>query len=219
MRPEPKIVFVQGPPGSGKDAFGALLAEQIPGAHVEKFARILKDRTHALYGLFDNYGFLSHDAFDATKDQVMIDFGGLTPRQAYIEVAEHHFKRLHGHRIFGEMLYRDLIARHGCGILKSDDVFIITDSGFVQEADVLVEHFGHDRCIALQMHRTGKTFEGDSRGYWSLGRANTFEIRNNGSLDDLKVIAASNAKFFFPSLGEISHEPSSCHAPRFGSDR
>jgi len=214
-----KIVFVQGPPGSGKDAFGAMLAERIPGAHVEKFARILKDRTHGLYGLFDKYGFLPHHAFDATKDLPSADFHGLTPRQAYIEVAERHFKRLHGHRVFGDMLLGDLIRRHGCGIDNDDNVFIVTDSGFVQEADVLREHFGDERCVVLQMYREGKTFVGDSRGYWSMGRANTFGIHNNGSLEDLKVIAASNAKFFFPHLGEIDHEPSSCHAPRPGSDR
>jgi hypothetical protein len=207
----PRIIFIQGPPGSGKDAFGKLLSELIPDSKIVKFAGVLKNRTHALYGLFDKYGFLPHHAFDATKDQPSDDFLGLTPRQAYIAVSETYFKPQHGQDVFGRFLAAEL---------KDDGtVYLITDSGFVREAEPIQEKFGHENCVVLQMHRKGHDFSNDSRGYWSAGYANTFRVHNDGSLDDLKVVAASNIKFLYPILGETSHDPSSCHAPRPGSDR
>jgi hypothetical protein len=208
----PRIIFVQGPPGSGKDAIGTLLSKRIPNSKIVKFAEVLKNRTHALYGLYDKYGFLPHYAFDATKDQPSPDFLGLTPRQAYIAVSETYFKPQHGKDVFGVFLAAQL---------KTDGtVYIVTDSGFPAEAKPIIEKFGDDQCVVLQMFRRGKTFAGDSRGYWVLGSANTFSIVNDGSLEDLAVIADSNVKFLFPPTTESpSHEPSSCFAPRPGSDR
>lgn len=164
-----KVLFVNGPPGAGKDSVGKIAGLYLPDVQVAKFAKALKERTHALYGLYwphegGDQGPLPHDSFDAVKDQPRDEFMGLTPRQAYIAVSETYMKVQHGQRIWGEILKRELLDQ--CG--PPGQLFVITDSGFRPEAEVIVEAFGADRCALLRVSRPGHDFKNDSRGYVDL---------------------------------------------------
>tara|TARA_R110002167_G_scaffold143958_2_gene333704 strand:- start:50251 stop:50826 length:576 start_codon:yes stop_codon:yes gene_type:complete len=172
-----KIILLNGPPRAGKDYAGAALLEMLPaGTPILKFAQELKERTHALYRLVDAFGNLCpHDHFEDRKDDQLEEFEGITPRQAYIAVSEELIKPLHGQRIFGEWLARRIDQ------LEVGTV-VITDSGFVPEAEVLVEKFGAENCLLARIHRKGYTFAGDSRSYLDLSHLSVQcqDINNDG---------------------------------------
>lgn len=176
-----KIVLVNGPPRSGKDTAGNILAHYY-GAHVTKFAKRLKEAAHALYDMPD----LQHDAFEARKDEPCPEFRGKTPRQVYIALSETYFKPLYGERIFGEMLLQDLVNEEEQ--LDFEGPVVVTDSGFVPEAEVLIEHFGADACLLLRMYRPSHDFSGDSRGYVGLAKVKTIDVHNDWDLAYLSEV-------------------------------
>jgi len=190
-----KILLINGPPRSGKDALGIEVCRRVfraaNGWHAQrrKFATALKEMTHRLYDILhdDEYeGHVGQDAYEDSKDQPSSDFRGITPRQAYIGVSELLMKKLHGPRVFGEIL-RDNLKHH-----KTNKVLAaITDSGFPEEAQVMVEEFGRENVYLLHIHREGATFSGDSRGYVDLDlpMENKLRIKNDGTLDDLAADA------------------------------
>jgi hypothetical protein len=164
-----KIVFLNGPPRCGKDFAGQLLLLLDPGIRVDKFARKLKEATHALYGMPE----LAHDAFEDRKDTPLPEFLALTPRQAYIAVSERYMKPMHGVDVFGRMLLKDLRSAW-------TGTAVITDSGFAAEAKPLLEWAGPANCTLVRIHREGCTFEGDSRSYIDLP-VRTIDIVNPGT--------------------------------------
>ena len=164
-----KIILLNAPPGAGKDFAANYLANNINNCKLDKFARVLKERTHALYG-FPNR---SWNYYEDCKDVSNKDFLKLTPRQAYINVSEQYFKPIHGKRVFGELLLQDL---QKC----SEEIIAISDSGFLEEAEVLIEKYGEDNVLLIQIHRDGYTFKGDSRDYILLDQCKSHWVINEG---------------------------------------
>ena len=178
---------MNGPPGSGKDWVGSFLKAQY-GCLVTKFAKRLKEMTHGLYGLTDPVGnALEHGAFEPIKDQPNEKLFGATPRQCYIALSENYLKPLYGADVMGRILLQSL--------LKVDDwrTAVVTDSGFSDEADVLVRHFGVDSIALIRLHRVDYCFSNDSRGYIQLPGVRHFDVDNNGDLSDLAVKIAKIA--------------------------
>lgn len=188
------LFFVNGPPRSGKDTVGAIIADLF-GGRVDKFARILKERTHALYGQTDLEGCaLPHDAFETAKDIPLPAFLGLTPRQAYIHVSETCMKPIHGDVIFATLLANDWESKFEFGGMPEGN-FIITDSGFVGEAQEMMRRFPYADVTLLQIEREGTSFSGDSRSYINICDPNstleprvvrTVRVVNNGTKEDLR---------------------------------
>lgn len=178
-----KVIFLNGPPGCGKDFAGRLFATKYVGrVHVDKFARVLKEATHALYGIFIQGKPAPHDWMENRKDEPASELFGLTPRQAYIAVSETYMKEQHGKRIFGQLLERQLgIEAAGA------DLIVITDSGFREEAEVLVERYGADNCLMIHLQRSECSFDGDSRSRVDLSDlgVKAQEVVNPGTPDGL----------------------------------
>jgi len=170
-----KIILFNGPPKSGKD-FGAQYVEaNFEGAILNKFAKVLKERTHALYG----FHWRTHDYYEDCKNDSHKDFLGLSPRQAYINVSETYFKPTHGEKVFGILLAQELD--------KSEwDLVAISDSGFKGEAEVLIDKYGAENITLIRVHREGCDFSKDSRSHIVLP-VKTFDIRNHG--DDSYIFA------------------------------
>lgn len=169
-----QIVFFNGPPRSGKDTLAKALAIMAPAYRVVKFAKILKERTHALYGLVD----LPHDFFESTKDIPQAAFMGLSPRQAYINVSERCMKPVHGDEVFGRLLLGEIsFTEKGRG-------FLISDSGFAPEAMPIINHYGAENCLLVRIHAEdrGCSFSNDSRGYIELP-VETIDLQNNSTQD------------------------------------
>ena len=73
-----KVILLNGCPGCGKDYAADYITNKFDQAKKDKFARVLKERTHALYG----YDWRPHDYYEKVKEIPTEDFFGLTPRQA-----------------------------------------------------------------------------------------------------------------------------------------
>jgi hypothetical protein len=183
------LILLNGPPRCGKDTAGALLAERIESdgsvVWTEKVSRILKERTHALYGQVDRAGApLPHDYFEQRKDAPLPEFLGRTPRQAYIAVSEKYLKPLHGEDVLGRMLADDIAKTLNDPAYPKPRAVIVTDSGFRAEVEPLAAMA--ERVLLVHIHREGFTFEGDSRDYWNWRaphgpERNTIEVVNPGT--------------------------------------
>ena len=97
-----KILLLNGPPRSGKDTIAEYLEGH--GWHHGKFSKVLKERTHALYGMID----CPYDAFENVKDENLSVFFGITPREAYINTSEMLMKPVHGDDIWVRIFIQEL---------------------------------------------------------------------------------------------------------------
>lgn len=176
---QPYIFLINGPPGAGKDTLGHFLTERTVSSAVVKFAAPIKRAAAGIYGRED---FLAHDNFEV-KNEPAAAFLGKSCREVQIAISEQFMKQFHGIDVFGRFLARDITIRNQ----KQDiDNFFVTDSGFLDEAKVLVDTFGADRIILFRIHREGHTFSGDSRGYIDLSELGVqqFDIKNNGTPEE-----------------------------------
>jgi hypothetical protein len=176
-----QIILLNGPPRAGKDSL-ALALQRSAGwkqSAIVKFADELKHMTHRAHG----YVNATADAFEHCKDDP--EQGpqpGVTWRQAYIAMSERYVKPLFGDDYFGHHLAETIRD-------YPYEFQFVSDSGFVGEAKVLIDAFpGQVRLV--HVHRTGCTFENDSRGWIELHEVPTFDVLNDGSLANLDHFAA-----------------------------
>lgn len=167
---------MNGPPRSGKDTSAEILVRVTPRVveHL-KFASTLKQMTHRLYGVTDLFG-----VSESEKDTPNSLFYGATPRQAYIAVSETLMKPLHGRDFFGQALLRQMRG------LPHAHAYVVSDSGFAEEAVPIIREFGAENCLQVRLNRRGTSFAGDSRSHWTLDSVRSIEIWN--STDDLEVL-------------------------------
>ena len=170
----PAVIFLNGPPRAGKDTLANHLCRVLPGFRNVKLSAVLKERTHALYGM----PYAPHDAFEAVKGEPHPEFMGLTPRQAYINVSEMLFKPAHGADVFGRILAEYMEAAAEGALLPG---FVVSDSGFAAEAAPIVERFGAVNCQLVRIHAEGRgcSFAGDSRSFIELPGVRTADLHND----------------------------------------
>lgn len=172
-----KIVLFNGPPRSGKDVSAKMLEDLLwPRGIPYKFAKPLKVTTHSLYGLYD----LPHDHFEDTKDEPNDLFFGLSPRQAYIKVAQEMVKP-----VLGNDHWAKLLVNYIEPFYATPNVIVVSDCGFYEEIQPLKKVFGAENMIIVHMKRDGCNFKLDSRGYVTDPDITTMEITNNGTKEDL----------------------------------
>lgn len=179
-----RLILLNGPPRCGKDTSGQILADALDCAAVDKFARVVKERCHAAYGMrVVGSGLVPpHDYFEGVKDEPLPAFLGRTPRECYKAFSEQLYKPLHGADVFGRLLLADLL---GADAVRT---WIITDSGFRAEAEPLIEHFGARATLLVRLHREGCMFAGDSRSYLDLSDlgVTTVDLVNPGTPEGLR---------------------------------
>ena len=171
-----KLILFNGPPRSGKDTGVDHLVKQLDMGHI-KLAGVLKDRTHALYGLKR-----ATEHYDRCKDRPHDDFLGIKPRDAYINVAEKLFKEVHGQTIFPELLTIEVRK-------QSNPYIAVSDLGFQQELEYFVEHFGAQNILLVKVFRKDCNFDNDSRDY-----VDEFDERGNPRFPGLQTINIINDK-------------------------
>jgi hypothetical protein len=191
-----KIVLINGAPRSGKDSAGAMMQQELPGRwEIMKFSAGMKERCHAAYGMH-----AAHDAFEEVKDQKLDCFLGLSPREAYIHFSETWMKKVHGDDVFGQLMAQQLkllVEMH-----PEIRGFLMTDSGFRSESEVMVREFGADAITVIRLHRHGYNFDGDSRGLVDLTDlgVKTYDVNSpDGDLPGLLDNIKSKVPFLFRS--------------------
>ena len=171
------IILLNGPPRSGKDTAGHYLHTRY-GFYREKFAQPIRDWACLFFGIADS-------EIEDLKHVEML--GGRTLRQWMISYSEDFLKKNGGPYIFGELLLNRLEPGNvGNTIGAIATKVAITDSGFREEGEVVVNHYGRENVHLIQIHRPGCSFKGDSRSYIELPGIEPIIIHNDGNIWDFK---------------------------------
>jgi len=168
-----KIIIFNGPPMSGKDLFADLLRSYILKVSINKdlllyptrptFKSSLVDFTKKYYIIDDNEWDKRYDN-RKLKETPWDKLNGLSQREALIDMSENKIKPTLGKDFFGKAMVINLKNTESQGS-KIKDYPIISDGGFKEELQPLIDEFGADKIVVFRLHREGYDFSGDSRGY------------------------------------------------------
>lgn len=173
-----KIILISGPPGAGKDtiAQGLWITLGVGTSTIEKFARPLMDAAASLGFSMD----------DEHKERVEPGLG-MSRRQFQIAFSEDFCKPQIGPHVFGDALVNRLHKRHDLGLLEH---VLVSDSGFLTEAQSVVDAFGAENVVRLHVSRPGHDYSNDSRTDWpDIEGVRRIDLTNDGSIEDLVVRA------------------------------
>lgn len=160
------IIMLNGPKHSGKDTIGNEIEAIQDGVECFKFAQPLRVFIKTTLSISDA-------ELEARKD-TFVPLFGMTIRQAMIAYSEDFCKPKFGSDYFGRLALEKIEASEA-------RMVVITDSGFAAEAETLVNFYGPERIVHIQLHREGKNFGGDSRSYFLLNEVCRYEVHNNGT--------------------------------------
>lgn len=146
------VLCLSAPPFAGKDTFAEYLTQINPSVQHVKFARTLKQRTHALYGLEG----IPHDHFEKNKDKPNPLFYGITPRQAYINLSEKLMKPVHGNSVWFDILMEEIKR-------SKYQNFVVSDMGFQFEWEAMISQ-PDIKYGLVEINRLGCSYKNDSRG-------------------------------------------------------
>lgn len=187
-----KIVLFNGPPRSGKDTATQLALHYLgERGFFCRFAGPLKDAVHALFGLSR----IQQEHFDSIKDKASPQFFGMSPREAYIWMSELLVKPKFGNDFFANVAVNTIKSLQ-CQT-ENNRVVVISDLGFNEEADTLVKAFGWDNVAIIHMKREGTSFNNDSRSYVFNNQCKHYEIKNDGTVEQLNENVKSILRDFY----------------------
>lgn len=157
-----KIIILNAPAGAGKDTIGfhfSVMAE----CPTVSFKTPMFEIAKAILGKTTFNDFM--DAYEdrSRKEEPQQFLGGKSCREFMIWISEVVIKPTFGKAYFGERFLEnveELEVNHG------ERVMVCTDGGFPDELIPLIQA-GHE-VIVCRLHRTGFTFDGDSRNYVHL---------------------------------------------------
>lgn len=182
-----RILLLNGAPRSGKDTAGAILCDLLDDARRYAFANQVKEMAMGAMGV--PMSWIKH--FEAMKDEPSPILCGRSFRECCIQMSEGFAKPLFGDRYFGDALAADISA---IAADQGDHIAIVTDSGFREEAEALVDTFGRSSVRRILISRPGTSFDHDSRSIWPpIEGVHDHYVRNDGTVDDLRKSLAELA--------------------------
>lgn len=158
-----KFIFLNGPARSGKDYAAEYLSSKFENVITLKFATALYESVPRMFGLSDS---VWADMYENEKEVPSPALQGMSPRQAMIWLSEDVMKPHFGQDFFGQAMITSVNTLVKEGMADESTVFVASDSGFLVEAVPVMDHFGIDRCMRIELLREGCSFQGDSRSYW-----------------------------------------------------
>jgi hypothetical protein len=183
-----KIIMFNGPPRAGKDTAGQICADLLgESLTLVKFTEVVKAEAHRRLGL------VCHPmAYEDLKDTPLPAFEGMTPREFYIRTSD-DMKRVHGPHVVARRLVEKLQS-------IETPLIVNTDVGYDFEGIALMRHVGRENTLLVRLHRTGKTFDADCRGWVDLPGVETYDVENNGSTADLRRALSPLVGTFCPQV-------------------
>ena len=154
-----QVVFMNGPPRSGKDLAGLFITEEIPSARELKMSEPLKMCVSTLFGVSfaDVRRWEAHG--NTEKEMPQAQLHNMSWREALIWMSESCVKPRLGETFFGDTMVRRLQEP------TSTTLSVITDVGFQDEVMPIITTCGVANCHLFRLHRDGCVYAGDSRGY------------------------------------------------------
>lgn len=172
-----KILILNGPPGSGKDAIAQRL--DLP---VFKMADHLRNIVMAWCDLPN-----TNIVYERSKSMKVAP-GGKTLREFMIWVSETLVKPHLGEHYFSDYLCKQILDHTQTTSHKLNQDVVIVDVGFDEEVETLCEQFGSDNLVLCRVFRDGCTFDNDSRDYiHPVGGMEHFWVHNEEGELDLTV--------------------------------
>lgn len=144
-----KIICFSAPPGSGKDLAADYLHRELS---IQKYsiAYPIKQLVSNIYGCSIKY-------LEENKDKSLPELMEATPRDCFKGYGQ-LLKKLHGEDIWIKETIGNILCNNG-------NVFSISDIGFKNELQRIVEIFGVENVFLIYIHRSGYGFDKDSRNY------------------------------------------------------
>ena len=166
------IIFLNGPPGCGKDTAANFILDAMSNCRHRKISQPLKDICKIMMPLGEAYWKI---AFDEKADEIMDKIADTTPRQLQIDIWKFMVERF-GTDIMGQlfaMQMTDVPAKH----------VVVSDGGMEDEVRAITRVY--PACRAIRIHREGHDFSNDSRSYIDYERFNikTVDLDNDHDLD------------------------------------
>lgn len=176
-------IVLNGPPRAGKDTAIAILEKVFPESDVYQFFRPIKELLHRELSLN-----VAHDHYEVLKDTPLPEFGGMTPRQAYIDK---------GDRMQAEFGHSILLDTYFEAISSSNAPILVTTCGMDSEALEIASIFGPDNVIVIRIHKDGHDFSQDSRSWVVSPTLNVRDVMNvHGQQREYQSQVAAVAKMF-----------------------
>ena len=194
-RQRPTAICLNGPPGSGKDTIAKIIAEEIDDYNnnirsssemirwrIDKFAAPINTIAASILGINEHSGEFRR-LREKDKEQKLTTFGvDITMRQLLINISEDLIKPSFGKTWFGEQAARRVNNSISC---KSNEVFLVSDSGFQHEYDAFKEAVHSSVKVQLvNVVRDNCDFTNDSREWVDDGDKITIE--NNSTIEHLR---------------------------------
>lgn len=190
------ILLFNGPPGSGKDVCANYVAEQHDFIKLSFKEELIYETCKYYQVLFDWFMDGYEDRSKKERKEELL--GGISKREALINVSENLIKPYQGKDYFGKCAAERI---------EKGKNYVFSDSGFVEEAKPLINT--NELVILVRLIRDNCDFSRDSRRYlaglpqnssYALRRANIdsqwvhpeqlpipeYTIVNNGTLEELR---------------------------------
>jgi hypothetical protein len=162
-----KVLILNGPPGCGKDTIAKLLCKMAPVLQGE-FKEVLYEETAKLLRSIGSsfsddpkdYSITTSDVRRSNEDRDSKEqpfVGGLSVRRWLQITSEMVVKKDKGQDYFG-------VAAADLWHSKGTD-HVISDGGFIEEVDAVVDRFGVENVHVLRLYRAGFEFGTDTRKY------------------------------------------------------
>lgn len=214
LLPEASLVILNGPPRAGKDhaARGIARAVSYLGRPVEvrRISDELKNYTHASFGLKG----VAADHFEEMKDLPSPQFGGLTPRQAYIRTSETDIKVKFGQSALGDFMAESMLSQAESGTADPATVYLLPGAGCWPEVEPVAALFDPEHILLLRIQpmRRNSAGPGMDRPPMSDYRGDLHELEALGvetgtivnAMDDRFVTVALNRVADFLSTREMA---------------
>lgn len=176
-----KIIIFNGAPRVGKDTFADMLDNHLltvwfNGTNAmlpsrESFKDTLLILTKSFYNI-DTYEWDTR--YKEQKEKPWDKLGGLSQREALIDMSEVKIKPLLGVDFFGKA------AAQKCTTEVDDDgdgtIYIFSDGGFVEEIQPFIDKFGADNVLIIRLHREGFDFSSDSRSLLDIPEVTSYDV-------------------------------------------
>jgi Fe-S cluster assembly ATPase SufC len=158
-----KVIILNGPPGCGKDTIANMLCKVAPVLRGEFKGQLYLQTAMLLTEISDDFGgpeiseveVKERNEDRALKEQPWI--GGLSVRRWLQITSEMVVKKDKGSDFFGRAaadLWYGKYIHH-----------VISDGGFIEEVNAVVDKFGQDTVYVVRLFRNGFDFGTDSRRY------------------------------------------------------